>query len=96
MLTIDLRGRSSMTDYMIIATGRSQRQIGAMAEHLIEILKSHGLKPSIEGMAQRDWVLVDGGDIVCHLFRPEIRMFYNIERMWVERAEEPVSGAISA
>ncbi len=82
IVVIDLRGRSSIADHMVIASGRSQRQVGAMAEHLMEKLKRLGLAVSIEGMAQGDWVLIDAGDIVVHLFRPEVRSFYNLERMW--------------
>lgn len=89
---IDLRGKTSLADHLVIASGRSQRQVGAMAEHLLEKLKHQGLRPSAEGMPQCDWVLIDGGDIIVHLFRPEVRAFYNLEKMWgvaapaVERA----------
>jgi ribosome-associated protein len=79
---VDLRGKSSIADHMVIATGRSQRQVGAMAEHLMEKLKHAGLKVAAEGMQTCDWVLIDGGDIVVHLFRPEVRAFYNLEKMW--------------
>jgi ribosome-associated protein len=82
VLTIDLRGRSSIADHIVIATGRSQRQLGAMAQHLLEKMKGLGLDVSLEGMTQGDWVLLDGGDIVVHLFRPEVRSFYNLEGMW--------------
>lgn len=67
---------------MVIATGRSQRQVGAMAHHLIEKLKHEGLVVGAEGMPQCDWVLVDGCDIIVHLFRPEVRAFYNLEKLW--------------
>ena len=79
---IDLRGKSSIADHMVIATGNSGRQVGAMAEHLMEKLKHVGLAPAAEGMPQCDWVLIDGADIVVHLFRPEVRAFYNLEKMW--------------
>jgi ribosome-associated protein len=79
---IDLRGRTSIADHMVIASGRSTRQVGSMADHLQEKLKRAGLSVSIEGMPQCDWVLVDAGDIIVHLFRPEIRTFYNLEKMW--------------
>lgn len=79
---IDLRGRTSIADHMIIATGRSQRQVGAMAAHLMEKLKRLGLPVSIEGQTQGDWVLLDAGDVIVHLFRPEVRSFYDLERMW--------------
>lgn len=68
---------------MVIATGTSQRQVGAMAEHLREKIKHSGVKPvAVEGAAQCDWVLIDAGDIIIHLFRPEVRAFYQLERMW--------------
>jgi len=67
---------------MVIATGRSQRQVGAMADHIMGKLKAAGIMPSAEGMPQCDWVLVDGGDVIVNLFRPEVRSFYNLEKMW--------------
>lgn len=100
VLVIDLRGRSSIADHIVIATGRSQRQVGAMAEHLHEKLKVRGQDVSIEGMTQGDWVLIDGGDIVVHLFRPEVRSFYNLEGMWglaaPQRAPDGMAGAGAA
>ena len=83
ILVIDLRGRTSMADHMIIATGRSARQVGAMASHLVERLKGAGSRHVVEGMATCDWVLIDGGDVIVHLFRPEVRTFYNLEKMWL-------------
>jgi ribosome-associated protein len=81
--TIDLMGKSSIADYMVIACGRSSRQVGAMAEHLLERLKAAGHRTiGIEGKSQGDWVLVDAGDVIVHLFRPEIRGLYNLEKMW--------------
>jgi ribosome-associated protein len=80
--SIDLRGRSSMADHIVIATGTSNRQVAAMAEHLVEKLKANRYRVALEGMPQGDWVLVDAGDIVIHLFRPEVRSYYNLERMW--------------
>ncbi len=75
---------------MVIASGRSQRQIGAMAEHLAFALKqATGRAASVEGTQQCDWVLIDGGDVVVHLFRPEIRSFYNLEKMWGMTLPEP-------
>lgn len=94
VIVIDLRGRSSIADHMVIASGRSQRQVGAMAEHLMEKLKHGGLTVSAEGMSQGDWVLVDAGDIVVHLFRPEVRSFYNLERMWGVQAPAAVNGTM--
>ena len=70
---------------MVIATGRSNRQVGAMAEHLREKMKAAGLSGvSVEGAARADWILIDGGDVIVHLFRPEVRAFYNLEKMWGE------------
>jgi ribosome-associated protein len=83
IVTLDLTDKSAIADYMILATGRSQRQLSSMAEHLVEKLKAsgHGHVP-IEGQAQGDWVLVDVGDVIVHLFRPEVRAHYNLEKMW--------------
>ncbi len=88
ILVIDLRGRSSMADHMVIATGNSSRQVAAMADHLAEKLKAKRLRVALEGLPQADWVLLDAGDIVIHLFRPDVRSFYNLERMW-SAAEPP-------
>jgi ribosome-associated protein len=80
---IDLAGKTSISDFMIIASGRSHRHVAAIADHLVERLKKRGLMPlSVEGLAQSDWVLVDAGDVIVHLFRPEVRDFYNLEKMW--------------
>ena len=83
VVIIDLHGKSSMADFMVIASGRSQRQLHAMADHLQAHLKEIGIKHvGIEGARVGDWVLVDSGDIVVHLFKPEVRRFYNLEKMW--------------
>ena len=83
VVAIDLSGKSSIADFMVIASGRSSRQLGAMAEHLQVKLKASGISPvGIEGATAGDWVLIDGGDVVIHLFRPEIRQLYNLEKMW--------------
>ena len=83
VVVIDLRNKSSIADYMVIASGRSSRQVGAMAEHLRAKLKIAGVPDvGVEGERLGDWVLVDGGDVIVHLFRPEIRSFYNLEKMW--------------
>ena len=77
LVVFDMAGKSAMCDFMVIASGRSQRQVSAMAEHLIELLKPLlPASPPVEGLAQGDWVLVDAGDVVVHLFRPEVRDFY--------------------
>jgi ribosome-associated protein len=83
IVVINLEGRTSLTDYMVIASGNSQRHVGAMAENLREKIKQSGIQTvSVEGQTQCDWVLIDAGDIIIHLFRPEVREFYNIEKMW--------------
>ena len=80
---IDLKGKSPVADGLIVASGRSQRHVGAMADHLLRALKDAGLgKCRVEGMPSADWVLIDAGDVIVHLFRPEVRSFYNIEKIW--------------
>ncbi|MGE0660729.1 MAG: ribosome silencing factor [Reyranellaceae bacterium] len=92
IVVIDLAGKSSIGDYMIVASGRSSRQVGALAEQLIEKLKSAGYRsPAVEGRGQGDWVLVDAGDVVVHLFRPEIRSLYNLEKMWGMPPADPAA-----
>ena len=83
LVTIPLEGKSSIADHMVIASGRSTRQVAAMAGKLAERLKKEGHGTArIEGLPAADWVLIDAGDVVVHLFRPEVRSFYNLERMW--------------
>lgn len=91
LVTIDLQGKSDIADYLLIATGRSQRQVMALAQRLLEGLKTagHG-KIAAEGLRHGEWVLVDAGDVVIHLFRPETRAYYNIEKMWGEALSEAV------
>jgi ribosome-associated protein len=80
---IDLKNKSSVADGMIVASGRSQRHVGALADHLLRALKDHGLgRCRVEGLPHCDWVLIDAGDLIIHLFRPEVRAFYNIEKIW--------------
>ena len=94
IVVIDLDGKSSIADYMVIASGRSQRHVASTAEHLIERLKAAGLKPvPSEGLGQGDWVLIDGGDVIVHLFRPEVRDFYNLEKMWGHAVPEKTESA---
>ena len=92
---IDLRGKSDIADYMVIATGQSSRQVATMADKLVEVAKKHGVKGvTPEGRAQADWVLFDAGDVIIHLFRPEVREFYNLEKMWnadLPDASEPAT-----
>ena len=83
VVTIDLNGKSTIADYMVIASGGSHRHVGAIADHLLSALKDLGLgRVAVEGQAQADWVLIDAGDVIVHVFRPEIRSFYNLEKMW--------------
>ncbi|HWA63353.1 MAG TPA: ribosome silencing factor [Caulobacteraceae bacterium] len=90
---IDLKDKSSVADGMIVASGRSHRHVGAMADHLLRALKDagHG-KARVEGLPHCDWVLIDAGDVIVHLFRPEVRAFYNIEKIW---SVEPPSRAVA-
>ena len=90
VVAIDLTGKSSIADYMVIASGRSSRQLGAMAEHLQIKLKATGIsRVGVEGASAGDWLLIDGGDIVIHLFRPDVRGLYNLEKMWGMELPEP-------
>lgn len=92
MVTIPLAGKSSIADHMVIASGRSTRQVAAMAQKLAERLKKDGHGPvRLEGLPAADWVLIDAGDVVVHLFRPEVRSFYNLERMWAFGDAPPVA-----
>ena len=96
VVSIPLEGKSTIADHMIIASGRSTRQVAAIATKLAERLKQGGFgTPRIEGLPAADWVLIDAGDVVVHLFRPEVRSFYNLERMW-GFGEEPAAAAGSA
>ncbi len=83
IVTVGLKGKSDIADYMVIASGRSSRQISSIAEALTQTAKKNGVRGCIpEGQKQGDWVLLDAGDIIVHLFRPEVREFYNLEKMW--------------
>jgi len=82
-VAIDITGKSSLSDHMVVTSGRSNRHVGAVADQLVRALRENGFaKPRIEGLPHCDWVLVDGGDVIIHIFRPEVREFYNIEKMW--------------
>ena len=82
-VSIDITGKSSLSDHMVVTSGRSHRHVGAVADQVAKALREHGFaKPRIEGLPHCDWVLVDGGDVIVHIFRPEVREFYNIEKMW--------------
>ncbi len=93
IVSIDLHGKTSIGDHMVIASGRSQRHVGAIADQVMEKLKDGGHRNlRVEGMPQCDWVLIDGGDVIVHVFRPEVRQFYNLEKMWsVDRPADPAS-----
>ncbi len=84
VITIELAGKSSMADYMVVASGRSTRQVAAIATNLVDRLKQdYGLLSKTEGKDAGDWVLIDTGDVIVHVFRPEVRDFYQIEKMWL-------------
>jgi ribosome-associated protein len=88
VVEIDLRGKSEMADYMVICSGRSSRQVTAIAEKLVDRLKEElGLVCKVEGKDVGDWVLIDAGDVIVHVFRPEVREFYQLEKMWMSPAE---------
>lgn len=88
VVTIDIRGKSPLADYMVIASGRSQRHVSALADHLLFALKDReAVYAKVEGLSEGDWVLIDIGDIIVHLFRPETRDFYNLEKMWCNPVE---------
>lgn len=82
IVSIDIQGKSSLGDYMVVASGRSHRHVGAVADHLLKALKEAGTHARVEGLNSADWVLIDAGDIIVHVFRPEVREFYSIEEMW--------------
>ncbi len=93
IVQIDLRGRSTLGDFMIICSGRSNRQVSAIADKTVEAVKQdHGVLCKVEGKEIGDWVLIDAGDIVVHVFRPEVREFYQLEKMWLP-AQPPAAQA---
>jgi len=82
-LTIDIKGKSSVADIMIVTCGRSNRHVGALADYVVKELKEKGFRPlGVEGQIGNDWVLIDIGDVIVHIFRPEVRAFYNLEKIW--------------
>ncbi len=88
VIVFDLAGKSSLADQMIIASGRSARHVSAIADHVARRLKEIGARRAqIEGLPNADWVLIDAGDVIVHVFRPEVRAFYNLERIWGDRDE---------
>ncbi|MEM6384639.1 MAG: ribosome silencing factor [Pseudomonadota bacterium] len=89
VVKISLNGKSEMADWMVIASGRSTRQVAAISEHIVEALKrDHNVLSKIEGKDTGDWVLIDTGDIIVHVFRPEVREFYQLEKMWLNPGEQ--------
>ena len=83
IVNIDLTGKTSIADAMVVASGRSQRHVGSVADRVVKDLGEAGLRGvRVEGMRQGDWVLIDAGDVIVHVFRPEVRAFYNLEKMW--------------
>ena len=89
VVTIDLQGKTSIGDHMVLASGRSQRHVGAVADQVIKKLKDEGYgRARVEGQPHCDWVLIDTGDVIVHIFRPEVREFYNLEKMW--SADRPI------
>lgn len=90
VVLIDLKGKSPLADAMVVASGRSQRHVAAMADHLTRALKEAGFgKAQVEGLPHADWVLIDAGDVIVHLFRPEVRAFYQIEKIWSLESPQP-------
>ena len=88
-VTIDLRGKSAFSDYLVVTTGRSNRHVSSIAENVTKGLKEAGQKKlHVEGMTNADWVLVDTGEVILHVFRPEVREFYNIERLWAQNTQD--------
>jgi ribosome-associated protein len=84
-VTIDLRGKSAFSDYMVVTSGRANRHVGAIAENVTKGLKETGIRSiHVEGLPNCDWVLIDSGDVIVHVFRPEVREFYNLERLWTQ------------
>jgi ribosome-associated protein len=97
IVPIDLRGRSDMADWMVVCEGRSSRQVAAIAEKLVERLKTdRGLSCRIEGKETGDWVLIDAGDVIVHVFRPEVRGFYQLEKMWLPPGAAAAKGSAAA
>ncbi len=94
IVVIDLSGKSSIADYMVVASGQSTRQVGAMTDHLLRQFKDKGLRgATVEGQPRNDWVLVDAGDVIVHLFRPEVREFYQLEKLWSYQMPETPTAA---
>lgn len=86
IVTVDLNGISSIASHMVVASGTSQRHVSSLAEKVVENLKKDGFRASVEGAEKADWVLIDAFDVIVHLFKPEVRAFYNLEKMWQSAA----------
>ena len=82
ILSIDLSGKTSIGDYMVVCSGRSQRHVGSVADRVVEDLHKAGIQTRVEGVPHCEWVLIDAGDVIVHVFRPEVRAFYDLEKMW--------------
>jgi len=96
-VTIDLRGKSAFSDYMVVTTGRSNRHVSSIAENVAKGLKEAGQKKlHIEGQTNADWVLLDTGEVILHVFRPEVREFYNIERLWTQNTQDELRASLKA
>lgn len=94
IVSIPLTGKSNIADHMVIASGRSSRQVASMAQKLVERIKQEqGRTVRVEGLPTADWVLIDAQDVIVHLFRPEVRSFYNLERMWGFEGDTPADAA---
>ncbi len=93
-VTIDLRGKSAFSDFMVVTSGRSNRHVGAVAETIAKGLKDNGIKGlHVEGLTNCDWVLIDTGEVIVHIFRPEVREFYNLERLWTQTPDAIATSA---
>ena len=88
VVVIDLKGKTSLAEQMVVASGTSNRHVAAIADKLMEALNKNGHKATTEGQEKADWVLIDAFDVIVHLFRPEVREFYNIEKMWQAIADK--------
>ena len=97
VVVIDLQGKSPLADAIVVASGRSQRHVSALADHLLRALKDAGFgRAQVEGLPQADWVLIDAGDVIVHLFRPEVRSFYQIEKIWSVDSPHRTPAAVPA
>ena len=89
IVVVDLAGKTPIADFMVVASGRSQRHVGAVADQISRTLRAQGFgRPRVEGLPHCDWVLIDGSDVIVHIFRPEVREFYNLEKLWSEHVPD--------